>query len=176
MLISLCKQLSLVRGKLINNKISLGNIVLSNDEAVVVEWGHSAIMETAKVGGETVSCQTTPILKGQAEWFVTPEYLPPEFLENIAGIIDYDVWRLPSAIDMWSVGCMLLELFTLVPLWSPYRCQITNRSNLTRRGLFHSKTRELSEIASKQRKFCSNTKLHLDRLGDMDKRACPTLT
>jgi|JI6StandDraft_1071083.scaffolds.fasta_scaffold08497_10 hypothetical protein len=70
---------------------------------------------------------------------------------------------------------MLLELFTLVPLWAPHRCQITGRGVLSRRGLFHSKTRELSEISTKQRKFCSNIKLHLDRLGEIDKRASPKL-
>ena len=64
MLISLCKQLATVKGKLINHKISLSNISVVNDEAVIIEWGHSAMMESAKIGGETVSSQTMPILKG----------------------------------------------------------------------------------------------------------------
>lgn len=49
-LTSICKQLMQIKGKLINHKISLANLCMVNDEAIIIEWGHSAVMESAKVG------------------------------------------------------------------------------------------------------------------------------
>jgi hypothetical protein len=108
LLSDLCKQLSLISSRVINNKITLSNICVVGDEIIVVEWGHSSIMESTHVGNETVTNQITPIIKGQTEWFVTPEYLPPELLEYVAGTSHYDMWNKPSSVDMWSIGCMLL--------------------------------------------------------------------
>jgi hypothetical protein len=36
--------LSLINGRIINNKISLSNICVVGDDVIVIEWGHSAIM------------------------------------------------------------------------------------------------------------------------------------
>lgn len=96
--------------------------------------------------------------------------MPPEFLEHVSRDTDYDMWEAPTSIDIWSIGCMLLELLVLVPLWSPLRCHIGNRPGLSRKGIFHSKMREIPEIIEKQKKLCCNIKLQIYRLFEVDTR------
>ena len=63
----------------------------------------------------------------------TPEYLPPEVLENTSTrSTNYDyVNKLNSwSIDVWSLGAVLLEITLGFPIWLAYRgrivCDIIN--------------------------------------------------
>lgn len=57
----------------------------------------------------------------------TPEYMPPEILNYILyqNKMDYDEemlkkmekYKNPWIIDVWSLGCITLEIITGVPLW-----------------------------------------------------------
>lgn len=65
----------------------------------------------------------------------TPEYLPPEVLENTAShTCSYDfVNKLSTwSIDVWSLGAVLLEVIMGFPIWLSYRgrivCEIINDS------------------------------------------------
>lgn len=66
----------------------------------------------------------------------TPEYMSPEMLtfilrENhmsydmslIESLINYDKsW----VIDIWGVGCVVLEIISGIPLWMSYDTQVIN--------------------------------------------------
>jgi dual specificity tyrosine-phosphorylation-regulated kinase 2/3/4 len=58
----------------------------------------------------------------------TPEYMPPEILNYIIhendGVYEEDLYqqvmedyRHAWAVDMWSLGCVILEIVVGVPLW-----------------------------------------------------------
>ena len=66
---------------------------------------------------------------------VTPEYMPPEVLEIIlsenknlrAGMSS--IQRLAqiapiSSTDVWSLGVILVEIITGIPIWLSYKCKI----------------------------------------------------
>lgn len=49
----------------------------------------------------------------------TPEYIPPEILLNKNNIsTDY-------SSDVWSVGVILLEFLSGIPVWMNFRCFVT---------------------------------------------------
>lgn len=48
--------------------------------------------------------------------------MPPELLimlEN--GSNDYELLK---KVDVWSIGCILLEILTGIPLWFRYKCKV----------------------------------------------------
>lgn len=60
----------------------------------------------------------------------------------------------PWAVDMWSLGCVLLEIIVGVPLWMslPLLVPAKNGGYLQKEGLFAVKGRLFPEIIIKQRK------------------------
>ena len=94
----------------------------------------------------------------------TPEYLPPEVLENTSTHhTHYDfVNKLNNwSIDVWSLGAVLLEIALGFPIWLSYRgrivCKIINeygendevKSDITT-GLFGVTGRESHKIVKLQ--------------------------
>ena len=89
----------------------------------------------------------------------TPEYMPPEFLhvlcthkgngstvQYLAGISH------PWSIDVWSLGAILLEIITGVPLWLSLRCRVELKGkDHIKTGLFAVKGRTYDKIFIKQR-------------------------
>lgn len=80
----------------------------------------------------------------------TPEYMPPEILNYILyqNGLDYDEELLkkikkytnPWVIDIWSLGCIVLEIVHGVPLWMSLKTKIEN-TNKYAEGLFAVKGR-----------------------------------
>ena len=95
----------------------------------------------------------------------TPEYLPPEVLNYVdnktslllSGGPQVDLTRklLPYSIDIWSLGCILLETVTGFPLWLSYKGRVVKEatyeqdemSSLTMVGLFGIQGRPPKKIA-----------------------------
>jgi dual specificity tyrosine-phosphorylation-regulated kinase 2/3/4 len=68
-------------------------------------------------------------------------------------------YRNPWVVDMWSLGCVMLEMVVGVPLWMslPLLVPISSSQNgsgsyLQKEGLFAVKGRLFPEIIKKQRK------------------------
>ena len=95
----------------------------------------------------------------------TPEYMPPEILNYILfqNKLEYDVLMLnkmekyknPWTIDIWSLGCIVLEIITGVPLWMSLPTRIENSSKKAT-GLFAVKGRLFQKIISKQIEVVNN--------------------
>jgi len=47
----------------------------------------------------------------------TPEYLPPEILLDNKKIITKS-----HSIDIWSLGIIILEILTGIPVWMSFKC------------------------------------------------------
>lgn len=62
-------------------------------------------------------------------------------------------YKNPWAVDMWSLGCVVLEIVVGVPLWMslPLLVPGKNGSWLQKEGLFAVKGRLFPEIIKKQR-------------------------
>ena len=64
----------------------------------------------------------------------TPEYMAPEILNYILDsnklkssklLLEYlKVYNKPYVIDIWSLGCVILEIINGVPLWMSYSTKI----------------------------------------------------
>ena len=62
-----------------------------------------------------------------------------------------------SAIDVWGLGCILIELIHGVPLWLTNRTKImVNGRYETKRGLFAVSDRSFSKILDRQLHLVSN--------------------
>lgn len=68
----------------------------------------------------------------------TPEYMPPEILNYIIheneGEYEEELYeevmknyQNPWAVDMWSLGCVLLEIIVGVPLWMSLPLLVPNK-------------------------------------------------
>jgi dual specificity tyrosine-phosphorylation-regulated kinase 2/3/4 len=107
----------------------------------------------------------------------TPEYMPPEILNYIIheneGVYEEELYqqvmtdyRHPWAVDMWSLGCVLLEIVVGVPLWMSLPLLVPGKQggHLQKEGLFAVKGRLFPEIIAKQR----SVNPHLDEILDKD--------
>jgi dual specificity tyrosine-phosphorylation-regulated kinase 2/3/4 len=59
------------------------------------------------------------------------------------------LYKNPWIIDIWSLGCILLEIVSGVPLWMSVNTHILTIAN-TVTGLFAVKNRVFSKIIQKQ--------------------------
>lgn len=48
----------------------------------------------------------------------TPEYIPPELLMNKIKS------SLPHSTDVWSMGVIILEILTGIPVWMNFKCRV----------------------------------------------------
>jgi|EP00942_MAST-04A_sp_MAST-4A-sp1_P007162 dual specificity tyrosine-phosphorylation-regulated kinase 2/3/4 len=95
----------------------------------------------------------------------TPEYLPPEALslqcarkvghssETVKKTLRDD--SAPHAVDMWSVGCIFLEICSGFPLWFSYKSKVDN-GNVFLKGLFAVNGRTPEKIIARQIDVVSN--------------------
>jgi serine/threonine protein kinase len=99
----------------------------------------------------------------------TPEYMPPEILQSILAKRPATGLKAPSSptrsptskalagtngvgVDMWSLGCVILEILCGAPLWLPLKCRVLQRENSTPGpGLLAVKGRGHDKILEKQR-------------------------
>jgi serine/threonine protein kinase len=56
-----------------------------------------------------------------------PEYLPPEAFLFLNHESKVEFFEHPSAVDVYGLGCTLVELFLGYPLWSPFRVMRDHR-------------------------------------------------
>ena len=70
-------------------------------------------------------------------------------------------YKNPWIIDIWSLGCIVLEIITGVPLWMSIETKIEERSARVT-GLFAVKNRVFSKIIQKQIEVVNNIDYHLD--------------
>jgi dual specificity tyrosine-phosphorylation-regulated kinase 2/3/4 len=68
----------------------------------------------------------------------------------------------PWVIDIWSLGCIVLEIIAGVPLWMSIETKIEERNGGKVTGLFAVKNRVFSKIIQKQIEVVSNLDHHLD--------------
>jgi dual specificity tyrosine-phosphorylation-regulated kinase 2/3/4 len=55
---------------------------------------------------------------------------------------------------VWSLGCLILEIVSAVPLWMPHKSLIgTGADHIVRSGIFVVRERALDKIVEKQEKF-----------------------
>jgi dual specificity tyrosine-phosphorylation-regulated kinase 2/3/4 len=101
----------------------------------------------------------------------TPEYMPPEILNYILfqNDLEYDAellkkieqYKNPWVIDIWSVGCILLEIVCGVPLWMSIKTKIEDKG-ISSAGLFAVKGRLFPKIIAKQIEAVKRLDHHLD--------------
>lgn len=102
------------------------------------------------------------ILEPGSFGMITPEYMPPEvlgYLSNSPGKGESLESFLKKgknwSIDVWSLGSILLEIITGVPLWLSLKCR-TSTNNVLQGGLFGVKGRDYQKIKLKQKAVFDN--------------------
>lgn len=170
MVIEICKALALLSEcEIVHSDLKTENILI----------------RTEKEGKDTQLTEVKLIDYGSSFEFrniaqfsmATPEYMPPEILNYIIheneGEYEEELYqrvmndyRSPWAIDMWSLGCVLLEIVVGVPLWMSLPLLVPGRSGayLQKEGLFAVKGRLFPEIIAKQR----SVNPHLDEILDRE--------
>ena len=94
----------------------------------------------------------------------TPEYMPPEVLDILSvnkasrsSIEHLSQICQPWSVDIWSLGAILLEIVTGIPLWLSLKCRIESGGKKSiRTGLFAVKGRAYDKILIKQRSVIDN--------------------
>ncbi|CAD8148760.1 unnamed protein product [Paramecium octaurelia] len=118
----------------------------------------------------------------------TPEYMSPEMLtfilrENqmsydnqlIESLVNYDKsW----VIDIWGLGCVVLEIISGLPLWMSYDTQVINYKGqkVMAQGLFAVTGRSFSKIVEKQIKILTNLEFVLREQNYSGIQVSPLLT
>ena len=72
-----------------------------------------------------------------------------------------EMYKNSWTIDIWSLGCIVLEIVTGVPLWMSIDTRIEDRGGRVT-GLFAVKNRVFSKIIQKQIEVVNNLDYHLD--------------
>ncbi|CAD8110996.1 unnamed protein product [Paramecium primaurelia] len=103
----------------------------------------------------------------------TPEYMSPEILNYIQyeNGKDYDIklfevlqnYYKPWVIDIWSLGCVILEIVYGIPLWLQNKIIVKqNNKEIIEQGLFAVKNRSFDQIIQKQAYVIKNLDYFLD--------------
>lgn len=79
-------------------------------------------------------------------------------------------YKNPWIIDIWSLGCIVLEIVTGVPLWMSIDTKIEDKGGARVTGLFAVKNRVFSKIIQKQIEVVNNIDFHLDNNVPMSSR------
>ena len=97
----------------------------------------------------------------------TPEYMAPEILnfilyenelEYIPKLFEYvEKYNKPWVIDVWSLGCVILEIVSGIPLWMSLKTVVRKKSTeLIKYGLFAIKGRLFDKIIRRQIEVIQN--------------------
>eukprot|EP00397_Hematodinium_sp_SG-2012_P028686 GEMP01030223.1.p1 GENE.GEMP01030223.1~~GEMP01030223.1.p1 ORF type:complete len:419 (+),score=75.91 GEMP01030223.1:24-1259(+) len=91
--------------------------------------------------------------------FATPEYMPPEALRATSfssrsfpsrrSNFERPAPVTPWSFDIWSTGCLWLEILHGVPLWIPFECLLPS-GQVVKRGLFGVQRRDPARIVTSQ--------------------------
>ncbi|CAK66716.1 unnamed protein product (macronuclear) [Paramecium tetraurelia] len=103
----------------------------------------------------------------------TPEYMSPEILNYVLyeNGKDYDVklfkvlqnYYKPWVIDIWSLGCVILEIVYGIPLWLNNKIIVKHHNKeVIEQGLFAVKNRAFDQIINKQIHVVKNLDYYLD--------------
>jgi dual specificity tyrosine-phosphorylation-regulated kinase 2/3/4 len=102
----------------------------------------------------------------------TPEYMAPEILnfilyenefEYIPKLLEYvQKYTNPWVIDVWSLGSVLLEIVSGVPLWMSLKTIVRKKNaEVIRYGLFAIKGRAFDKIIKQQLEVVQNLEHYL---------------
>jgi dual specificity tyrosine-phosphorylation-regulated kinase 2/3/4 len=99
----------------------------------------------------------------------TPEYMPPEFLHAMfnnngqGGTAEFLAQSShPWSLDVWSLGAIILELITGIPLWLSLKCRVEVKGkDMVKTGLFAVKGRGYDKIYIKQKIVMETLDEHL---------------
>lgn len=141
MLRNICLQLKNIEGKVLNNKINSSNIFLLSNGAYLGDWGYSSFRDEFLIRENRFEKRLYGILKGENDWFVSPEYLAPEIIRQFLGEDQEDIWMDKGSPDVWSLGITFFEILTLIPVWISSKCSLITRPSILRRGVLYSPDR-----------------------------------
>lgn len=86
----------------------------------------------------------------------TPEYMSPEINDNINNFLQ-NLKSYPWAIDIWSLGVIILEMAVACPLWMNFKAKVVVQDKVIfKNGLFGVQSRDGSKIYSKQVEVANN--------------------
>lgn len=75
---------------------------------------------------------------------------------------------------MWSIGSLILELITLIPLNAKERFVINGETKrVMRRGVYTGRENGLVNLIKRQRRLCSRLKPQLEKLGELPENVSP---
>lgn len=103
----------------------------------------------------------------------TPEYMAPEILNYILyqnklkhqpKLLEYlSNYQQPHVIDVWSLGCVVMEIINGIPLWMSLKTIVKDKEKeVLRQGLFASKGRVFEKIVEKQMHVVANLNTYID--------------
>ncbi|ETV70107.1 CILIATE-C4 protein kinase [Aphanomyces astaci] len=110
----------------------------------------------------------------------TPEYVPPDILELLRTkhqtnhVKAYlDAHSRPHSFDMWSLGCVFLEIACGVPLWLPFKARVDSKYRddkkpLVTGGLLAATGRNADKIATRQLHVVANLRKCIRECGGMN--------
>lgn len=85
------------------------------------------------------------------KWLVSPEVLPPEIVKAIMRGQYNSIWELQNCAEVWSLGIVIFEILTCIPVDMPASCYVGHR--LPKRGCFYDKQKRLSQILELEEKM-----------------------
>lgn len=115
-IVSICEVIILLsENNIIHMDLRLDNILANHKD-----HGDSASVSDIRVIDFSSSFN---FLKTSGVSKVFPEIMPPEILEYLLdNKKQYYYKEVPWAIDIWSLGCIILEIVVGIPIYIPYRC------------------------------------------------------
>jgi serine/threonine protein kinase len=138
----------LAQNKIVHSDLKTENILVKSEDGEfrfkLIDYGSSFQFESLK-----------------QYKLATPEYMCPELLnfilyenrkEHHPDMLDYvKEYTYSSGIDVWGLGCIVLELIHGLPLWlaNPTKIQVQGREEI-RKGLFAVSDRSFSKILQRQ--------------------------
>jgi dual specificity tyrosine-phosphorylation-regulated kinase 2/3/4 len=145
----------LAQHKIVHSDIKTENILLKVQEQQpyqfkLIDYGSSFVFENLK-----------------QYKLATPEYMCPELLNYIlyenrkshrTEMLEYvKHYDNTSAIDVWGLGCIIVELIHGLPLWLSNKTKIlVNGKYETKRGLFAVSDRSFAKILDRQLNVVDN--------------------
>ncbi|KAL4511706.1 hypothetical protein ABPG72_012551 [Tetrahymena utriculariae] len=151
LIVNLCEVIDLFS----SNKIVHSDFRLENILVDTLDFGDSSAIQSLKV----IDFGSSYFLnnrKGVSN--IIPEYMPPEVLKQILGKQNVDVFsdECPWSVDIWMLGCIIIEIITGIPVWMPQRCLLHTHGVDPKKvtsGQFSHKQRRIDRIFEKQVKF-----------------------
>ena len=70
---------------MLNNKINPSNLFLRSSGMQLAEWGYASFRDEFIIRENRFEKRRYGVLKGEKDWFVSPEYLAPEIIRQMLG-------------------------------------------------------------------------------------------